>query len=69
MDDTREKVPGDGIFSGMVSFSGREMDEARDFESIVDARLLALKQQIMDEYERRCPKPPACWDYSPRGQR
>ncbi len=52
-----EKVPDGEVFHGYVSWTRLEMETARNFEMLVDARLAALKQQVMQAYRDRRPPP------------
>lgn len=63
MADSIENRPADALFSALIAFSSMEMDTCRDFEALVDSRLARMKEDVMDEYRRRCQHPPPFWHY------
>ena len=58
---SEEEEAGCREFRAGVTFTAAEMDTARDFEGLVDAKLYQVKQWAMREYHRWAALRPRCW--------
>jgi hypothetical protein len=60
MSKPRERVPDAETFSRQLFWTRAEMQARRDFERLIDWRLAALKEEILQTY-RDYQGPPAFW--------
>lgn len=51
------------IYTIQISLTDDEMDQARSFERLLDAKLALARRAMMAEFERRRPHPPECWHW------